>query len=263
MSKGSFTHPWSLNILKFLLQDTALPANPPCVGLGRADGTPDSFIEFRGAGYQRVVLDASYFTLATTGEITLLQEILFPISTGYSGETYSIGFFTNTTTDIPFAWGNCGEREVVKTHDRVRIKTGSFTHYFSPGSTWSMWLKNAVLNHFYRGEAIPLGGNEIEIGYCTTPPNDLVEGTEPTVGDYSRLVIGRNSTNFKDAHLNGQELNTDLVFEYASAPQGTVTNVVYFIDGQYIMWHPLPAVATINANQRLALKAGQLYQLDP
>lgn len=263
MAIGSFTHPWSLNILRFLFQNVPLVANPPWVGIGKANGSKNSFVEFSGAGYSRVQLDSSYFPASTAAEITLGEEIIFPVSTGFTGETYAIGFFTSNTAPMPFAWGDCNEREVIKNYDSLRILPGAYTHYFSPGSTWSMWLKNAVLNHFYRGEAIPLTGTDIEFGYVTTPPNDADFGTEPGAGGYARVLVGRNSTNFKDSNLNGQELNNIVEFPWATASQGTATHSIYFLNGQYLMWNILPTVAPINTNQRLALKAGQLFQLDP
>ena len=61
----------------------------------------------------------------------------------------------------------------------------------------------------------------------------------------------------------GQELNNIVEFPWATASQGTATHSIYFLDGQYLMWNILPTVAPININQRLALKAGQLFQLDP
>jgi len=263
MGIGSFTHPWSLNILRFIFQNTPLVANPPWVGIGKTNGSKNSFVEFSGANYVRVQLDSSHFgTASTAGEITLTEEILFPVSAGYTGETYSIGFFTSATASLPFAWGDCSEREVIKTYDGLRILPGAYTHYYSPGSTWSMWLKNAVLNHFYRGDAIPLSTASIDIGYVISPPNDASFGTEPGAG-YARQTVSRSATYFKDSHLNGQELNLNVEFDWATGVQGTATHAVFFVGSQYVLWTPLPTTAPINLNQRLALQAGMLFQLDP
>lgn len=262
MGVGSFTYPWSAILMKYIFQNVAIPANPPWVGIGKANGSKSSFVEFDGPGYARVQLDSSYFLTATTGEITLAQEIIFPISTGYTGETYSIGFFISSTAPMPFAWGDCNEREVIKNYDGLRVLPGAYTHYFNPGATWSLWLKNAVLNHFYRGEQLTLAGTEIEIGYTLTPPNELVPGTEPGAGGYVRAIVARDSTSFRDSHINGQELNIDVPFEYATAVQGTATHLVFFIGSQYLMWTTLPTAAPININQRLMVQRGALFQFD-
>lgn len=263
MGIGSFTYPWSANILKYLFQNIALPANPPWVGIGKANGSKSAFIEFSGANYARVQLDSSYFSTATTGETGLIQEVLFPISEGYSGETYSIGFFTSSTAQLPFAWGDCKEREVIKTHDSLRILPGAYSHYFNPGATWSLWLKNKILNHMYRGESLALGSTDFEFAYTLTPCNDTTPGTEPGAGGYVRAVVARNSTNFIESRVNGQELNVDVPFEYSTDVQGTAVNLAIFCADQYLMWATLPTAAPININQRLMIQRGTLFQLDP
>lgn len=263
MGVGSFTYPWSSNMLKFIFQNVALPVNPPWVGIGRSNGAKNAFVEFSGANYTRVQLDSSYFLTATTGEITLAQDIIFPVSEGFTGETYSIGFFTSSTAPMPFAWGDCAEREVIKNYDGLRVLAGAYTHYFNPGATWSLWLKNKVLNHFYRGEALTFASTTIEIGYALTPSNDLLPGTEPVGGGYVRAMVTRNSTSFRDSQINGQELNIDVPFEYSTAAQGTATNLVLFCSNEYLMWTTLPTAAPINTNQRLMIQSGALFQFDP
>jgi hypothetical protein len=268
MATGSFTYVGSQMIMEYLFQSIPLTGFTPWVGIGVSVGTKQSFQEMTGSGYSRVELDSTYFDPPTIGSILLARDVTFPISTGYTGQTYAIGFYVSNAAPSPFAWANCTDQELIKLNDQLVLLAGGYNHNFLASSHFSMWLKNAILNHCYRGVSLEFTSSQFEIGYTTTAPTPTAIGTEPVGNNYSRKILERNSTIFNTSAFASQELTLDVGFDVVSGSQGSITHLQYFIDGQYVMFSPLVPAVNLNivpgvSYPNLVIQSGSLYQLDP
>lgn len=267
MATGSFTYAGSQILMEYIFQNIPMSGFTPWVGIGVTSATKQNFQEIAGAGYSRVELDSTYFSPPTTGAITLIKDIVFPKSMGYTGQTYSIGFFVSAAAESPFAWADCVDREWIKLNDQLTILANGYVHSFVTTSNFSLWLQNAILNHFYRGVSLDFSSSQLEIGYTTTAPNLSSIGIEPVGNNYSRKIVERNSANFRTSDFASQELTLDLGFDVVSGSQGTVTHLQYFIDGRYIMFSLLPtsvslAVVEGASYPNLVIQSGSLFSLD-
>lgn len=267
MAIGSFTYAGSQILMEYIFQNIPMSGFTPWVGIGVTNGTKQNFQEIAGAGYSRVELDSTYFSAPTTGAITLIKDVVFPKSTGYTGQTYSIGFFMSDTAASPFAWADCTDREWLKLNDQLTLLANGYTHTFVATSNFSLWLQNAILNHFYRGVSLDFASSQLEIGYTTTAPSLSAIGLEPVGNNYNRKIVERNPVNFRTSNFASQELTLDLGFDVVSGSQGTITHLQYFIDGRYIMFSLLPtpvslAVTPGASYPNLVIQSGSLYSLD-
>lgn len=268
MTTGSFTYVGSTMIMEYLFQNIPFSGFTPWAGIGVAPGTKQTFQEMTGSGYSRVELDSTYFDPPSAGTITLARDITFPISTGFTGQTYAIGFYASNTASTPFAWANCTDQELIKLNDQLVVLAGGYVHQFLATSHFSLWLQNAILNHCYRGVSLEFSATQLEIGYTTTTPTITAIGTEPVGNNYSRKLLERNSTIFRTSTFASQELALDVGFDVVSGSQGSITHLQYFIDGQYIMFSPLSPAVNLNvvvgaSYPNLVMQSGSLYQLDP
>jgi hypothetical protein len=268
MTAGSFTYVGSNMIMEYLFQNIPFSGFTPWIGIGVAPGSKQTFQEMTGGGYSRVELDSTYFDPPTVGTIVLARDVSFPISMGYTGQTFAIGFYASNTASSPFAWANCTDQELIKLNDQLVLLAGGYTHVFLASSHFSIWLKNAILNHCYRGVTLAFSSSQFEIGYTTTAPTPAAIGVEPVGNNYSRKILERNSTVFNTSAFASQELTLDVGFDVVSGSQGTITNLQYFIDGQYVMYSPLSPSVNLNvvpgvSYPNLVMQSGSLYQLDP
>ena len=253
--------------MEYIFQGIPLSTTTPWIGIGTTNGTRQNFQEISGAGYSRVELDSTYFSAPTAGIITLIKDVVFPKSLGYTGQTYSIGFFASATAESPFAWADCVDKEWIKINDQLTVLANGYTHSFLATSHFSLWLQNAILNHFYRGISLDFSSTQLEVGYTTTTPNLTTIGLEPVGNNYSRRVIERNPSNFRTSDFASQELTLDVGFDIVSGTQGTITHLQYFIDGRYVMFSPLPTPVSLTVVEgvsypNLVIQSGALYSLD-
>lgn len=267
MATGSFTYAGSKVLMEYLFQNIPMSGFTPWVGIGTASATKQNFQEITGAGYSRVELDSTYFSPPMAGEMALIKPVVFPKSTGFTGQTYSIGFFTSATDPTPFAWADCVDREWIQINDQLTILADGYIHRFVTTSNFSLWLQNAILNHFYRGVSLDFASSQFEVGYTTTAPNLTSIGVEPVGNNYSRKIVERNPVNFRTSDFASQELTLDLGFDVVSGSQGTITHLQYFIDGRYIMFSLLPtpvslAVVPGSSYPNLVIQSGSLFSLD-
>ena len=267
MATGSFTYAGSQILMEYIFQSIPMSGFTPWVGIGTASATKQNFQEMTGAGYGRVELDSTYFSAPTNGSVSLIKDVVFPVSLGATGQTYSIGFFMSATAESPFAWADCVDREWIRLKDQLTVLSGGYTHSFVATSNFSLWLQNAILNHFYRGVSLDFASSQFEIGYTTTAPNISSIGIEPVGNNYSRKVVERNPVNFRTSDFASQELTLDLGFDVVSGSQGTITHLQYFIDGRYIMFSLLPtpvslAVVPGSSYPNLVIQSGSLFSLD-
>jgi hypothetical protein len=268
MAIGSFTYVGSQMLMEYVFQNIPMGGLTPWIGIGYTNGTKQTFQEFSGGGYSRVELDSTYFNAPTVGSIILAKDVVFPKSTGYTGQTFSIGFFMSNTAESPFAWADCTDREWIKLNDQLTLLAGGYSHTFTATSNYSMWLRNAILNHCYRGVPLLFSASSFEIGYTTSAPSATSIGVEPVGNNYSRKIVERNPVNFGTSAFASQELKLDLGFDVVSGSQGTITHLQYFIDGQYVMFSLLPTSVVLNivagvSYPNLVIQSGSLYSLDP
>lgn len=267
MPIASFTYAGSSLIMEYLFQGIPMATTTPWMGIGLTNGTKQNFQEMTGAGYQRVELDSTYFSAPTTGSVSLIKDVVFPKSLGYTGQVFSIGLFASQSASSPFAWADCVDKEWIKLNDQLTVLAGGFTHSFLTTSHFSLWLQNAILNHFYRGISLDFSATQLEVGYTTTAPSLTTIGIEPVGNNYSRKIIERNSANFRTSDFASQELTLDVGFDIISGSQGTISHLQYFIDGRYIMFSPLPTPVSLTVVEgasypNLVLQSGSLYSLD-
>lgn len=262
MTFGSFTYTGSKMFLEYMFQGLPKGSFTPWVGIGKTNGSKSAFSEFTGSGYTRIEIDSTYFNPAVNGSITNAKDIVFPISLGYAGTVYSIGFFASAVAPMPFAYAECLDNEIIKKDDQLVLKAGGYTHYFAAGTTFSNYLKDAILNDFYRSQPLLFSSPDIEFAYSVSTPSPSVIGTEPG-GGYTRQLVGRNSINFYTSAFSIQELRIDVPFDFATANQGTATHMMIFIDGEYLAYAPFDSPAPVNINQNVILQSGTTFQLDP
>lgn len=262
MAYGSFTNAGSSSILTYLFQGVDLPAPACYAGVAKSASSKTAFgTELTGGGYTRIQTDATYWQVPTVGVTNLLKDIIFPRSTGYEGETYSVGLFSEATGGVPFAYYECTDREMVKTDDAFVILSGGMSHQFVAGSQFSLWLQNAILNHFYRGVPLELGDTAMEFGYSTTTPTATTPGTEPAGNGYARKTRTRNNTNFAASGATEMQWVTDLQFDVAAGTQGNVIGLNYYCNAQYLLWGTCPSTA-IALNDAFLVAAGTSIKLD-
>ncbi len=104
----------------------------------------------------------------------------------------------------------------------------------------SDYLENKVLDHV-------LGGGDyarpasVFLALYTVAPTDAGGGTEVTGGDYARLEVANNDTNFPAAVAGVKTNGTQIVFAQATASWGTVIAVGVYdaIAGNLLYWADL------------------------
>jgi hypothetical protein len=120
-------------------------------------------------------------------------------------------------------------------------------------------LKNAIINNLLRGQTLNFGGDATGkatastfIGLFTALPIDGVGGTELTGGDYARVEVVSNLTNWA-APSNGVTANS-LPIKYAipSADWSEALGVGAWSassGGTLLLWGPLTTPKTILSGQ--------------
>ena len=256
---GGITDYGSRILLDYIFNRVPHPSISPCWGLSIAAPSKSSFLEISGNGYSRVETDATYFSTPNLGSTTQLKDINFPRSEGYEGEIYGLGLFQNMSESQPLVYWDISDIEMIKKNGGYTILTNGVTFQFSANSTLSQWMKHTIINYLFRRLGMSLGDDEFTIRYCTTTPNDITFGTEPTDSSYVAQTIARNGTNF-NVKIREVEWLTDLQFPYAEQDQGNVANIGYFDGNQYIFWgtgNPL----SIIKNSAFGIAAGTIFTM--
>ncbi len=131
-----------------------------------------------------------------------------------------------------------------------------------PGSK-SDTLERALLDHVLGGPDYTRPAT-VHIAAFTVAPTDAGGGTEVSGGNYSRVAVTNNATNFPAASGTSPASKTNgstITFPTASASWGTiVAGAVYDAasGGNLLYWGTLSQNKTIDANDQLVFGTGQI-----
>lgn len=126
----------------------------------------------------------------------------------------------------------------------------------------SDFLENAILNHIFRGVAMPTFAASVYVGLFTAAPGESGGGTEVTGGSYARQAITRNTGNFKDPSTALQGLTENInaiTFPTATADWGVVVAAGWFdaaSGGNMLYFNALTVSKTVNTGDVLKFNAG-------
>ena len=124
----------------------------------------------------------------------------------------------------------------------------------------SNYLELKVLDHV-------LGGGDytrpakVYVALYTAAPNDAGGGTEVSGGDYARVEVVNNATNFPAASEGAKSNGTKITFTTASANWGTVVAFGIFDaaeSGNLLLWASLTANKTIDSGDTAEFAVGDL-----
>lgn len=141
----------------------------------------------------------------------------------------------------------------------------------------SNYMENAVVDHVFRGQAMPTLTN-LHIGLLTAAPSDAGGGTEVSGGSYARVSVARSLTAWAGTQSAGSTVastgtggttsnNASITFPAPTANWGTVTHFGIYdasTAGNLIGWAALTASKTINNGDAApSFAAGALtFQID-
>lgn len=124
----------------------------------------------------------------------------------------------------------------------------------------SDYLENTLLDLVLGGGSYTSPAN-VYVALFTANPSDAGGGTEVTGGDYERLELTNDDTNWPDA-VDGLKTNgVDFIFPTASANWGTVIGFGIFDDptaGNMLFWGGLNDDRTVNTGDVAKFLAGTL-----
>lgn len=210
-----------------------------------------------GSGYNRISTPPAYFSTSVDAEISTVADIICPKATGNQGNVIGVGFFDSSTGGNLISYVPLDGSILIVTADALIIPAGAITHRFIGGG-FSDYLKNAILNHIYKG--IPLQVEPILYGgYMITAPSDAAAGTEPAVGSYSRKPFNNSLITFNQASGGVKTTKVDIDFNLATAAQGDASHYGWWNSasgGQFLAHGPLDPVKSIGANDWLSIPAG-------
>ena len=124
----------------------------------------------------------------------------------------------------------------------------------------SDYLENKVLDHV-------LGGGDytrpakVYVALYTAAPTDAGGGTEVSGGDYARVEVVNNATNFPAAESGAKSNGTDITFTTATDSWGTVVAFGIFDaaeEGNLLLWAGLTANKTIDSGDTAKFAVGDL-----
>ena len=134
-------------------------------------------------------------------------------------------------------------------------------------SQFSDWAEPRVLDALFNGVALT-GPNTMYIALYTATLSDSGGGTEVTGGAYARAAVRKNgaaSPTFDLAVVDGAGYLVDnthtITFVTATANWGNVLAFGlwdHLTTGNLLMWGPLTATKTVNANDTFKFLAGAL-----
>jgi hypothetical protein len=212
-----------------------------------------------GSGYERIAVDPSYWLASTTQMVQNTKDIICQRTTGYHGDVVGIGLFDSSVGGNFLCYFPAESSVLVEGRDSLVILNGGLVHQFSPGG-FSNYLKNAVLNHLYKGIPLPIFPT-LFIGYMSTAPSDVAPGAEPSGGGYIRQAIANNSVNFSATGGGIKKTATTVQFPIASAPQGEAAHLGFWSavsGGQFLSYGALNPSRSIDISDQLIFLAGDI-----
>lgn len=100
------------------------------------------------------------------------------------------------------------------------------------------------------------------VGLSQTAPNESGTGTtEPSSGNYARVAVTNNKTNFGTASSGALTNATAITFPESTASWGTITHVCFFDQasgGSLYFWEQLPVSKAVAANTTVYFSVGSL-----
>lgn len=124
----------------------------------------------------------------------------------------------------------------------------------------SDYLENQILDHILGGPDYTRPAT-VYIALFTAAPNDAGGGTEVTGGDYARVAVTNNATQWPAASGGGKANGEDITFPTATASWGTVVAFAIFDDptaGNMLFWSTLSVNKTITTGDSAKFAAGDI-----
>lgn len=126
--------------------------------------------------------------------------------------------------------------------------------------SFSDFLELEVLDHVFGAAAYTAPGT-LHIGLFTAAPTDSGGGTEVTGGDYGRVAVTNNATNFPAAAAGAKSNGTEIAFTTATANWGTVVAFAIFdasTSGNMLAWGDVTPNKAINIGDTAKFAVGDL-----
>jgi hypothetical protein len=124
----------------------------------------------------------------------------------------------------------------------------------------SNYLENKVLDHVLGGPDYTRPAT-VYLALFTVAPGDAGGGTEVSAGDYARLAITNNATNFPAAASGAKSNGVDFVYPEATNVWGLVIAWTLFdavTAGNALYWGDFTQTQTIGVGSAAKVKAGDL-----
>lgn len=125
---------------------------------------------------------------------------------------------------------------------------------------FSDYLENEILDHIF-GAAAWTAPATLYVAALTTSPTDAGGGTEVSGGNYARVAVTNNLTNFPAASGGSKSNGTAITFPTASASWGSVTHVGIYdatSGGNLLGYAALSLAKTVDNGDTLQFAAGAL-----
>jgi len=124
----------------------------------------------------------------------------------------------------------------------------------------SDFLENELLDHVL-GNAAYSAPATVYVALYTVAPTDAGGGTEVSGGDYARVAVTNNDTNFPAASSGAKANGTEITFPTATASWGEV--VAFAIldassGGNFLYWGDLTVAKTIGSGDTAKFAVGDL-----
>lgn len=124
----------------------------------------------------------------------------------------------------------------------------------------SDYLENELLDHVL-GNAAYAAPATVYVALYTVAPTDAGGGTEVAAGDYARVTVTNNATNFPAASGGAKSNGTEITFSEATSDWGTV--VAFSImdaatSGNFLYWADLSASKAIGSGDTAKFAIGDL-----
>lgn len=127
--------------------------------------------------------------------------------------------------------------------------------------SFSDFLENELLDHVF-GAAAYTAPATIYVALFTADPDDAgAGGTECAAGDYARLAVTNNATNFPAASAGAKANGTDFEFPQASSSWGTITFVGLYdasTSGNYLGGAGLTVDKAVGSGDTFRIATGDL-----
>lgn len=124
----------------------------------------------------------------------------------------------------------------------------------------SNYLESEILDHILGGADWARPGT-VYLALYTTAPSDAGGGVEVSAGNYVRLSITNNATNFPAAVSGAKSNGVDLVFPEATNAWGLIIAWALFdaqTTGNMLYWGDFTQTQTIGVGSAAKVKAGDL-----